>query len=344
MMKNCLFNYKHAQVPFSQINYFHIPVTCFPNNVAGMEEFNKVYKQVLEMKMNTMKRTRSGGICVSRKNKRNNIYSYSVKERQNGAGIEMLVVAYGCCWRFQWRQTKDHLGHFNFRRFLQMCQTHNIHIQKYAVKNGLAIKKTITPAPIKLERNIYENHWFRNGNIHHIDLHSSYPAGLSQAYPEFKPLVEELYSKRKVKDEYKDLLNHSIGFFQSKSVNYKYANLAKSAIDYNNKRIAELAKLIKKNRGSIILYNTDGIWYRGPIFDSKDRGNKLGQWDYDYKNVKEFHVKSVGCFEFIDENGNYVSKARGIQKELLHQMGDIDVVHGIRKFWFDKERGIVYEN
>lgn len=102
--------------------------------------------------------------------------------------------------------------------------------------------------------------------------------------------------------------------------------------------------MIKRKKGVILIYNTDGIWYKGPIIDSKDRGSKLGQWDYDYKNVREFHIKSAGCFEFIDEKGHYVSKARGIQKELLHKMGDIDTVKGIRKFWFDDKRGICYEN
>lgn len=343
-MKNYLSKFKHCTISFERMNYFRVPVTCFPNNVAGMDKFNGVYQYVRSLKLNKMYRTRSGGISVSLEHKRNNIRSYSIQQRKNGAGIEMVVVLGINAWRFQWRQTVDHCGHFNFRRFLRMCKTHKIDMKKYECNNGEEIKKQITPAPIKLEHNLYKDKWFKSGNIHHIDIHSSYPTGLAKSFPEFTPLIKEIYRKRKSDDDYKNLMNHFIGFCQSKYVHYKYAKLAKAAIDYNNKRIEQLATLIKKNKGVILLYNTDGIWYKGPLIESKDRGSKLGQWDYDYKNVKEFHIKSAGCFEFIDEKGKYVSKARGIQKELLHKMGDIDVVHGIRKFWFDEKRGIVYEN
>lgn len=344
MTTNFLSKFKHCTVSYERLNYFRVPCTCFPNNIEGMKKFNEVYHYIKTLRLNKMIRTRSGGISVAAEHKRRNIRSYSVKQRTNGAGIEMVVVIGVNAWRFQWRQTSDHKGHFNFRRFLQMCKTHKIDITKYAVDNGEEIKKQITPAPIKLEHDIYKDHWFKNGDIHHIDIHSSYPAGLAKAFPEFVPLIKDLYRKRKSDDDYKNLMNHAIGFFQSKYVNFKYAKLSKAAIDYNNDRIKQLAKLIKKHKGVILLYNTDGIWYKGPIIESKDRGTGLGQWDYDYTNVKEFHIKSAGCFEFLDSKGNYVSKARGIQKELLHKMGDIDTVKGIRKFWFDEERGICYED
>jgi len=297
------------------------------------------------LKLNTMIRTKSNGISVSHENRRQNFNSYSVRQRSNGAGVELVVVFGGTySWRFQWRQSTDRNGHRNFMRFIAMCKNHKIDLKKYECSNGKDVKKTIIPAPIKLEHEIYDNHWWKSGDIHHIDINSSYPTGLIKQFPEFKPVITFLYKKKKSDEEYKNVMNHTIGFMQSRYVGYKYALLSKAAIEYNNQRLKEIADLIRRHKGIILLYNTDGIWYKGKVIESPEIGNELGQWKYDYKNVKEFHIKSAGCFEFIDENGNYVSKARGIQKELLHKMGDIDIVHGIRKFWFDKERGICYES
>jgi len=345
MKKNKLFDFKHSTKPFEKLNYLKTPITVFENNIKGMEEFNKVYFYVKDtLKLNEMVRTESDGICVSHEHRRNNFNSYSVKQRTNGSGVEMVVVFGGTfSWRFQWRQTTDHNGHRNFLRFVRMCKTHGIDLKKYESTNGEDIKKEIIPAPIKLAHDIYRDHWWKSGDIHHIDLNSSYPTGLMKAFPEFESVIRELYVKKKNDDVYKNILNHTIGFMQSKYVGYRYSKLSKAAIDYNNNRLKQIANLIIKHKGIILLYNTDGVWYKGKVIDSPEIGNDLGQWKYDYTNVKEFHIKSAGSYEFIDSKGNYVSRARGIQKELLHKMGDIDTAHGIRKFWFDKEKGICYE-
>lgn len=344
-MKNYLMDFKHSTKAFEDLNYLKTPVTAFPNNIEGMAKFNKVYLYVKNtLKLNDMIRTKSNGVSVSHDHRRNNFNSYSVRERTNGAGVELYVVCNGTySWRFQWRQTNDNNGHRNFLRFVAMCKTHGIDLTKYQSDNGKEIKKTIESAPIRLEHSIYKDHWWNSGDIHHIDLNSSYPTGLMTVFPEFAPVIKMLYKKRHDDEVYKNILNHTIGFMQSKYVGYRYSKLSKAAIEYNNRRLREIADLIKKNKGIILLYNTDGIWYKGKIIDSPEIGNELGQWKYDYTNVKEFHIKSAGCFEFIDSKGNYVSKARGIQKELLRKMGDIDTVHGIRKFWFEKDKGIVYE-
>jgi len=347
MKKNeFLMTFKHSTKPFEKLNYMKTPVIAFKNNIEGMQQFNKVYLYVKNiLKLNKMVRTESNGISVSHENRRNNFNSYSVKVRSNGAGVELVVVMNGTySWRFQWRQQIDRTGHRNFRRFCEMCKNHGIDLKKYSSTDGKYVKKEIEAAPIKLGHDIYREHWWKSGDIHHIDINSSYPTGLMKAFPEFEPVIKKLYREKKNDDVYKNVMNHTIGFMQSKYVGYRYAKLSKAAIDYNNNRLREIAQLIKKNNGIILLYNTDGIWYKGKLIHSEEIGNDLGQWKYDYKNVKEFHIKSVGCYEFIDENGNYVSKARGIQKELLHKMGDIDKVHGIRKFWFDIEKGICYES
>ena len=93
-----------------------------------------------------------------------------------------------------------------------------------------------------MEKEYYIDRRFFNAN--HIDFHSSYPAGLANTHPEFRPILENLYNRRKENPMYKAILNLSIGYMQTLNVigfNARYAQLAKDAIADNNRRVEDIA-------------------------------------------------------------------------------------------------------
>ena len=155
-----------------------------------------------------------------------------------------------------------------------------------------------------------------NGQIfehcNHIDFHSSYPAGLANTHPEFKPTIERIYQQRKTNPNRKLSLNCFIGCRQSPKSTWKcrWSHLAKDAIADNNRRIEEMDDRLKANGDKVLGHNTDGIWYQGPVYHGEGEGNDLGQWRNDYVDCR-FRAKSRGAYEFI-ENGKYYPVVRGI--------------------------------
>ena len=197
-----------------------------------------------------------------------------------------------------------------FRSFTKILKDYGINIEDYAITNGPDVKKTIETPYIKLERDTYRDLIFDNAN--HIDFHSSYPAGLANTHPEFRPVLEDLYNKRKEDPMFKAILNLSIGYMQTLNVigfNARYAHLAKDAIADNNRRIENLAERLKNSGRIVISYNTDGVWYDGEPYHGEGEGPNLGQWSNDYVNCI-FRAKSAGAYEFI-ENGKYYPVVRG---------------------------------
>lgn len=150
-------------------------------------------------------------------------------------------------------------------------------------------------------------------NAHHIDFHSSYPAGLANTHPEFRPTLERLFAMRKTADiEQKAVLDMSIGFFQSRFVPrrpFGLANLARDAIEDNYQRVEHLHQSLVKAGRVPLLWNTDGIWYTGAIFHGPGEGDKLGDWRHDYTNAI-LRIKSVKAYEFMytDPNGQLLYK------------------------------------
>ena len=70
-----------------------------------------------------------------------------------------------------------------------------------------------------------------------------------------------------------------------------------------------------KKKGRIVLsFNTDGIWYKGPVFHWEGEGESLGEWHNDHICCK-FRAKSAGSYEFI-ENGVYHAVVRGISNDI----------------------------
>lgn len=322
----------------ANINYLLIPVTVFNINKEGAKKFNKIYSWLKKQNLYELERTASGGIKSGPRRKRP---AWDVK--QSRTCIEITVILNGCAWRIQFRaQLKEGMsGRKAFTKFKRLLFKKGIDLDQYAIDNGKEVKQEIETTLIGAKRKLFYDITF--DNVHHIDFHSSFPAGLANTHPEFREVLEELYLKREESEEYKSILNFSIGFMQSISgCNARWAHLSRDAIGDNNKRVKNLAETLEKKGRMVISFNVDGIWYKGPIYHGEGEGEGLGQWHNDHTNCK-FRAKSAGAYEFI-ENGKYTPVVRGITNisKKTWTWGDIYSEKAeLTLFKFDKEKGVV---
>lgn len=327
---------KHSP-PSRNINYLLIPVNIFNITREGAEQFNKLYFYVKSLDLPYIERTPSGGIVNGRKSVRP---AWDITTARNS--VEMTVLLPEGSWRIQFRTKLPEglSGKKAFTKFKNMLLKKGIDLDSYAVKNGAEIKKQIESPLIGAKRLSFYDIEFER--VHHIDFHSSFPAGLAITHPEFRPVLEEIYKKREEKEIYKNILNFSIGFMQSlKGCKAKYAVLARDAINNNNERVKNLANELEKKGRIILLFNTDGIWYQGPIYHGVGEGEGLGEWHNDHTNCI-FRAKSAGSYEFI-ENGVYNPIVRGVSNESKTnwKWGDIYTEKAIPdKFIFTEEEGV----
>lgn len=301
-----------AHLPISVTpNYIKIPVTLLKPNKENADLFNAILKE-LEDDPNFCKLQRSDSGGISKSKLRLPAYDYTI--RKNSA--ELTILSIEGMYRIQFRSeiyvnenTGEKMsGRKAFLEFQSLCKANGIFLEKYAIENGLEVKATIENPLIKLDRQSYRDLTIRN-TVHHIDFHSSYAGGLANTYPEFAPLLQMMYEKRKENDKFKAILNFTVGFFQSQYTGYRFANLSKAAIEDNNRRVREVAKAVEEAGGVILLYNTDGFWYAGEIYHGPGEGNGLGEWSNDHVNCT-FRAKSDGCYEYI-EDGKYTPVVRG---------------------------------
>lgn len=287
-------------------NYRSFLVVDLGINEDAMNEFNRIYLWVIssDIKDIRLRRTQAG------EGKLKGISTDKSWFQGCGWDVEVstnsveLVLLYEGMWRFRFKnKTRSEIGYSGtdaFRIFTAKCKQKGIDLKNYEIGNGLEVKKDIPKPPIK---------WGDLGdltgeilnNVHHLDFHNSYPAGLCEAYPEFLPVVKEFYNGRKEHPEYKAVLNLTIGYLQSKWIGAKWAHLSKSAIENNNHRIALLALRLFEAGRVPIAYNTDGIWYAGDVYHGEGEGKDLGQWENDYINCK-IRFKSIGSYEFEGTN------------------------------------------
>ena len=238
-------------------------------------------------------------------------YSYDY----NNAGARLLICDDSKAYRIELRNAPKYNGNTitggtAFRKFKKILKEYGIDLDTYAIDNGEEVKKSIE-LPLICEGDFTE---FDTTyiNCHHIDFHNSYPGGLCLTHPEFRPVIEMLYQKRKTEPVYKAILNLSIGYMQSKYCNYKFAHLSRDAINNNNERVRKVARDLEEHDRNVLLYNTDGIWYSGDIWHGELEGKNVGEWENDHTNC-ELRIKSKGCYEFI-ENGVYTPVVRGVTK------------------------------
>lgn len=319
------------------INYLLIPVSVFDITKEGARDFNKIYLWVKSKNLNKIVRTKSGAIKSGAKCR---LPAWDV--RTNRYCVEMTIIMEGRAWRIQFRTKPPEgmSGRKAFTEFKKLLLKDGIDLEDYAIDNGEEIKKEIEKPLIGAVRNwmydvLYEN-------VNHIDFHSSYPAGLANTHPEFRKTLEKIYLKRNEENMCKNILNFSIGFMQSVGgCSARWAHLSRDAIKDNNTRVKELAKRLDKSGRLVISFNTDGIWYRGPVYHGKGEGDNLGEWHNDRINC-QYRMKSDGAYEFI-ENGIYYPVVRGIANDIKGnwEWGDIYTEKAkLQLFTFTEEEGI----
>lgn len=279
------------------------------------KKFNKIYLMMKESNWHTTIRTKSGAIARGMKHRRFNCRSWYMDQNSRQFKIVIIAGPYVYMYKLGFSFSKKTTVYPSkaFEMFKQKCYEEGIILDDYKIENGKEVKRKIPKPLIKM----YYKHLSTDkglDNCHHVDFHNSYPAGLVNTHPEFRPVVEYFYKHRKEKPKYKDVLNFTIGYMQSLKGSKKaeWAHLAKDAISDNLRRVNKLCDELMGPKRKIIGFNTDGIWYRGEIYHGKGEGKDLGQWENDHTNCL-LRAKSDGAYEFI-ENGEYHPVVRGATK------------------------------
>lgn len=160
-------------------------------------------------------------------------------------------------------------------------------------------------------------------NCYKYDINGAHNYALSLIFPKAKEKLIDMYNKRKTHPENKKFVNYYVGYLTQKSVGHR--------LTYNwivQKTTELLMAAMNEVGGAIIYANTDGFMVEDPdklLTVSKDLGGfKLEHagrvWTYTDKNYK--------VFQYIDENGEYVT--RGSALSLIRDMIDLPngkVVH-----------------
>lgn len=233
-----------------------------------------------------------------------------------------------------------------FSLFKKLCTENGIDLDEMRIDNGADVKNSKDFPKYLVHMNY---HMLQSDapleHCNHIDFHSSFPAGLCNTHPEFRKVIEPLYEGRKDHPEYKNVLNFTIGWMQSLKNGHKaeWAHLAKDAIADNNKRIRDMELRLMLNGNRILGFNTDGIWYQGPVYHGDGEGPNLGQWHNDYVDCL-FRSKSNGVYEFIHD-GVYTPIYRGVSSfEMIKRREDWewgDIYQGeVVRYYFDLEKGM----
>lgn len=321
----------------SRLNYLLIPVTTFNICKEGAKDFNKIYFWLRKQKLHKLERTPSGSIKNGPHVKRP---AWDIKV--NHYCVELTVVMDGSAWRIQFRTKlpKGMSGRKAFSLFKRLLLKDGIDLEDYAIENGEEVKKEIEHYLVKPYHRFYIDKTY--DKAHHIDFHSSFAGGLANTHPEFKKTLDWLYENREKDEINKNILNFSIGYMQSiAGCKARWAHLSKDAIADNNKRLLNLVEKLEKSGRTVLLLNTDGVWYNGSIYHGEGEGEGLGEWHNDHTNCK-FRMASAGAYEFI-ENDIYHPVIRGIPNDTKTewQWGDIYKEKAIPSiFSFTEERGV----
>lgn len=319
----------------SRLNYLLIPVSQFDITSEGAKGFNKIYFYLKKQKLHKLERTPSGAIKTGPHVKRP---AWDIKV--NHYCVELTVLLEGKAWRIQFRTKlpKGMSGKKAFTVFKRMLLKDGVDLDKMAIENGPEVKKEIENYLVKEHHKFFLDKVYEKA--HHIDFHSSFAGGLANTHPEFRKTLETIYENREKDEVNKNILNFSIGFMQSISgCDARWAHLSKDAIADNNKRVQDIVKRLEESGRTVLLLNTDGVWYNGPLYHGEGEGQGLGQWENDHKNCR-FRMASAGAYEFI-ENGVYHPVIRGIPNDAKTEWkwGDIYKEKAIPSIFSFTEKG-----
>lgn len=373
-LERLLKGYKGTKITFTP-NYLKIKVTELDVNEDCAEFFNTLVQTLRDDKRyKDTPRSKSNGISYS-KGLESFYPSYSF--RYNSYQGELLIMD-DMCYRIQFgnhARKQGTSGRKAYTTFMKLAKKYGIDMTNYEVsrEEGMKIKEQLPKPSIELaphEPFGVRPEFIKDRTIRkvcHLDLNSAYPAGIVESYPEFKKMMEYLYNNRKKKPLYKAVMNLTIGFFQSKYCNYKYAKLSDSALTFTRTKVDTMVDNLIKLGYMPLATNTDGVWYIGSELTQDELktvsndllGTELGQWKVDHKNCV-VRFKSVGAYEFIEDcefdeetdevikEGNYKAVVRGFTKldrikpREEWEWGDIYKEEAdILLFTFNSETGII---
>lgn len=309
-----------------------------PNDLS-MDQFNSISDFICELidehGWPRLSRTKSGGISIDSKK----FFGCGWDIVGSRSCVDLILVKGVHYWHFMFKNPagKDKeipiSGSIAFWELEKEAKKDGVDLEDLAIspEEGEEVKKEIESPKISLYREELKHRVIKNA--HHVDFHSSHPAGMAKYYPELRPAIERIYDRKETgkqklrewdmglisKEEMehwawqstlcKAILNESWGIFQSQYKHYKWAHISRDAIHDTNERLMKLAdELIAADR-EIIAFNTDGIWYSGEIYHGEGEGPGLGQWGHDHTNCT-IRFKSAGCYEYL-ENGKYKPVVRG---------------------------------
>ena len=289
----------------------------FPITKVTLEEWNELVsyynKQYEEGLINRgFESTPSGGISIKKEHLFYNNCCYEVRETRymhelvicSGEGRARVQYDHG-----QAPQEKQCSGHKAYCKLRRELAKDEVDISNWFITNGKELKETIPMPMIKLM--ILPN--VRYTNVYHLDINSAYPYAMTQLIPEWTKTIERIYKGRASNKMNKSVLVMSYGWFQSSYFGYKLAQVSKYCIEFTENYLMNLTKRIEEH-GSVIAYNTDGIWFQCLDEDfikelEAESSLKLGDYKLDHKNC-DIRFKSIGSYEFI-ENGKYTPVVRG---------------------------------
>ena len=279
-------------------NFKLIPI----NIVDTIEEFNLLIKQCKDNNYNNLIRAPKGGI--------------SYKDVFNGNSYDVII--YGAASELT---IGDELGY----RRIQLRRAGDDLNEGKGISGEQAFRKLTNN--YKLVKDIEEetpemDKWYQIkllgpyqditiNNVSHIDLNSAFPYYLQLIKPEFRDNVLYHYENRKVNEVSKAVMNFGIGCMRK-----RMKNTWEWIMHQVKKRLEEECNNID---GTILAFNTDGIWFQGTWKGQSSK--ELGQFKLDHKDVT-IRFKSAGAYEYI-ENGIYYPVQRGVKLDLNKQWGDI---------------------
>lgn len=297
------------------INKFKMPFNNLQLTQSAVSLMNMIYRSFSGCRHFSKKEfTPSGGLSICGVELfgayywcRNNVKGF--EDLKTIVSFEIYIYVGGRLYAFvcgQPRAELTHTGGVAVRKLLKCAKEVNFDLTKFREDNidkAMDIKKSIQKPLISCLYPILPLEYGGVNGVCHLDLNESYRGSLESKYPEFKVLFAEVDKEFPDHKENKDIINMSIGMFQSKYMGFAYSSLSKTAIDGTRQRILDISKDLLR-RGYLILgYNTDGIWYKASdssipsVYHGKGEGSKAGQFKTDYTD----------CFFIpMTQGGNWV--------------------------------------
>ena len=319
-------NYLYAyEGDYRKINRIKMPVNqIIPNEITteAMNRYIDMCEQLADNRIiSKIKYTQSGGFKTGTKAQ---MYAYAVVQYK--FSLKLYVFAYTKCWclEYAFRKTENTntetiSGFKAFNIFKKKCLEFGINLNDYANNDIISAKQIAEEVVFPARKMLYNNLCGINkdwNDMWHLDIHSAFPYALTQVYPEFKPVIEYLYSMRKTNPIYKSVLNMSIGYMYSSLCCYKWSHIAKAALDWHNAYMDKLYKIVALNGSLAMSFNVDGIWFRSLTQELYDAlkpylGKDLGNVELDYQDVT-VNFKSAGSYQIKFDDGSVETKVQGV--------------------------------